>query len=55
MLNLESNYFNEYYGNNPQFYNIAFVHYNLETFIEDKSEYLLIEKDLVKIKEYVKE
>ena len=55
MLNLESNYFNEYYGNNPQFYNIAFMHYNLEKFTEDKSEYLLIEKDLVKLKEYINE
>lgn len=55
MLNLESNYFNEYYGSNPQFYNIAFMHYNLESFVEDKNEYLLIEKDLVKIKEYVKD
>lgn len=55
MLNLESNYFNEYYGNNPQFYNIAFMHYNLEKFTEDNSEYLLIEKDLVKLKEYINE
>lgn len=52
MLNLESKYFNEYYGNNPQFYNIAFMHYNVELFDED---YSLLEKDLVKVKEFVKE
>lgn len=52
MLNLESKYFNEYYVNNPQFYNIAFMHYNVELFDED---YSLLEKDLVKVKEFVKE
>lgn len=52
MLNLESKYFNEYYGNNPQFYNIAFMHFNVELFDED---YSLLEKDLVKVKEFVKE
>ena len=25
MLNLESKYFNEYYGNNPRLYNVGFL------------------------------
>ena len=37
MLNLESKYFNEYYGNNPRLYNVGFLHYNIELFDEDYS------------------
>lgn len=51
MLNLESKYFNEYYGSNPRFYNIGFLHYNVELFDED---FTLLEKDLVRVKEYIK-
>lgn len=52
MLNLESKYFNEYYGSNPRFYNVGFLHYNVELFDED---FTLLEKDLVKVKEYIKD
>lgn len=51
MLNLESKYFNEYYGNNPRLYSVGFLHYNVELFDED---YSLLEKDLIKVKEYTK-
>ena len=54
-LNLESKYFNEYYGKNPDFYLIAFWHYNIELLDESKKEYELIESDLSKIRKATKD
>lgn len=55
MLNLESKYFNEYYGENPDFYSIAYMHYNMEIFDDEKNEYKLIEEDLKQVKSYIKD
>jgi len=54
MLNLESSYFKEYYGENPDFYSIAFLHYSLDIVKENMMEYVLIQSDLKKVKEYTK-
>lgn len=55
MLQLESKSLIEYYGINPQNYDLGFIHYQVDLLEETKEEYQLLEKDFDHIKEYVGE
>ena len=55
MLRLESKSLIEYYGINPQNYDLGFIHYQVDLMEETEEEYHLLEQDFYHIKEYVGE
>lgn len=55
MIKLESKTLKNYYGGEPNEYDLKFIHYNIDVFENTKEEYELIYIDLMKIKELLQE
>ena len=51
-MNLKSKYFTSYYGINPAYYDLAYIHYNMDFIANNQDEYIKLKNDLKTVKEY---